>query len=324
MVLGLANCQGMTSQGDVELSVISKNFFFTFFNFFVVFTVLGTASNFYKFFKDFGDSLKDTTRIAWTLAESLQRLLSFYNNFIILQGLGLFPFRLLEFGSVIMYPITLIGSKTPRGTLASHTDCAPMLTLDTDYAELVQPPVFSYGFYLPQTLLIFIICIVYSVIRESWKVLLSGFAYFVIGGFVYKYQLLYAMDHRQHSTGKSWIMICDRVLVGLVLFQLTVGGQLALKRAPLRSALLIPLVGATVWFAYVYNRTYRPLMRFIALKSVRRAEQADYADQPYSAVDEVSEDMARWRYESETAPGNTVDVSRETGLRFINPSLISP
>jgi calcium permeable stress-gated cation channel len=36
--------QGMISQGDIELSAISKNFFFTFFNFFVIFTVLGTAS----------------------------------------------------------------------------------------------------------------------------------------------------------------------------------------------------------------------------------------------------------------------------------------
>lgn len=112
----LSNCQGMTSQGDVELSVISKNFFFTFFNFFVIFTVLGTASNFYKFFAEFGDSLKDTTRIAYTLALSLQKLLNFYVNFIILQGLGLFPFRLLEFGSVVTYPIGLIGAKTPRGT----------------------------------------------------------------------------------------------------------------------------------------------------------------------------------------------------------------
>jgi len=110
----LAEYQGMTSQGDIELSVISKNFFFTFFNFFVIFTVLGTASN---FLQDIGDSLKDTTRIAYTLAQSLQSLLPFYTNFIILQGIGLFPFRLLEFGSVALYPLNLMGAKTPRGEL---------------------------------------------------------------------------------------------------------------------------------------------------------------------------------------------------------------
>jgi len=49
------------------------------------------------------------------LALSIQDLRSFYMNYIILQGLGLFPFRLLEVGSVILYPIGLIGAKTPRG-----------------------------------------------------------------------------------------------------------------------------------------------------------------------------------------------------------------
>lgn len=198
----------------------------------------------------------------------------------------------------------------------------------TDYAELVQPPIFSYGFYLPQTLLIFIICMVYCVLRESWKIVLSGLAYFIIGGFVYKYQLLYAMDHRRHATGRAWIMICDRIIAGLVIFQLTVGGQLALKRAPIRSALVLILLVATVWFAYYYNRTYRPLMQFIALRSVRRAEQHDYpgpdGGDRYQDVPELTEDMARWRYDSETASGRHVDESPATGMRFINPSLISP
>ena len=120
--LGLANMQGMSSQGDVELSVISKNFFFVCFNYFIIFTVLGTFSNFYNFFKNIQDSLKDTTLVAYTLARSLQGLLPFYNNLVILQGLGLFPFRLLEFGSVILYPIYRMGCKTPRGECNSIMD----------------------------------------------------------------------------------------------------------------------------------------------------------------------------------------------------------
>ncbi|GAB7337690.1 hypothetical protein MBLNU457_g2977t2 [Dothideomycetes sp. NU457] len=299
----LSNCQGMTSQGDVELSVISKNFFFTFFNFFVLFTVLGTASNAYSLFKNFGDALRDTTRIAYILAESLEGLKYFYACYIILQGLGLYPLRLAQVASMALYPVSRIGARTPR-----------------DYAELVQPPTFSYGFYLPQTLLILIICMVYSVLRDSWLVLLPGFIYFLIGGYVHKYQLLYSMDHREHSTGKSWIMMCDRMLVGLVVFQLAVGGQLGSKKAYWRGILTIPLLLATIWFSYAYNKTYRPLMKYIALKSVRLAEHADFG---YTDED-LPEDMARWRYDSETDGGRHVDESRETGLRFVNPSLIAP
>jgi hypothetical protein len=113
--LGLSNQQGMISQGDVELSVISKNFFFTFFNFFIIFTVLGTASNLIDILERFGKELSSAAGIAHALADSLGKLTEFYTNFIILQALGLFPLRLVEFGALTLYPINLIGAKTPRG-----------------------------------------------------------------------------------------------------------------------------------------------------------------------------------------------------------------
>jgi hypothetical protein len=158
------------------------------------------------------------------------------------------------------------------------------------------------------------------VLRDSWKVILSGLLYFVIGSYVYKYQLLYAMDHRQHSTGKSWIMICDRVQIGIILFQITVGGQLALKKALLRSIMLVPLVVGSVWFFYVYGRTYKPLMEFIALRSVRRAEQADYA----SAEQYGSTSDPHHRHQQDSNHEQTVEETRERGMRFVNPSLICP
>lgn len=114
---GLANQQGMISQGDVELSVISKNFFFTFFNFFILFTVLGTASGVFDMISRFGKQLNNAANIAKAIAESLTKLLNFYTNFIILQAFGLFPLRLMEIGVLILYPINLMGAKTPRGRL---------------------------------------------------------------------------------------------------------------------------------------------------------------------------------------------------------------
>ena len=115
---GLANCQGMISQGDIEMSIISKNFSFTFVNLFLVFTIFGTFSN---ALSNIGDDVKEKlkqltfTEIANVLARSLGELGPFYTNLIVLQGFGLFPFRLLQFGSVALYPVSLMGSKTPRG-----------------------------------------------------------------------------------------------------------------------------------------------------------------------------------------------------------------
>ncbi|USW57463.1 Putative calcium-dependent channel, 7TM region phosphate [Septoria linicola] len=318
--------QGQISKGDIELSAISKNFFFTFFNFFIVFTVLGTASKFYEVFAKFGDAIRDIQKVAWTMAYSLGRLLNFYVNFIILQGVGLFPFRMLEVGSVSLYPIMLMGAKTPR-----------------DYAELVQPPVFSYGFYLPNAMLIFIICMVYSVLRSSWQVLLAGFLYFALGHYCYKYQLLYAMDHRQQTSGRAWTMICERIFIGMILFQLTTAGQLILKGALARSVMMVPLLVATVWIMVVYGRTYKPLMKFIALSAVKRNEHYDHYTDNQNGTPEYAASLNSTNLAPETniwagRDGNTAvegattlavrteeeGARKERNLPFINPSLVAP
>jgi calcium permeable stress-gated cation channel len=291
----LSNMQGMTSQGDVELSLISKNFLFTFFNLFIVFTVFGTAATFTKFQDNLRDIFKDTSTLAYTIANSLEGLTLFYVDLIILQGIGLFPFRLLEFGAVAMYPVWLIGAKTPR-----------------DYAELVQPPVFNYGYFVPQTILVFIICTVYSVLDGSWLVLLSGLLFFLIGKFVYKYQLLYAMDHRQHSTGRAWPMICNRVFVGLAVFQIAMSGWLALRKAFICAVVIAPLLIGTIWFNVYFQRTFDPLMRFIALRSIGRDNLLNLPTPP----------EPRWAQETDW--GRTIDTDPETGLRYVNPSLVAP
>lgn len=318
----LSNSQGMLSQGEVELSIVSKNFFFTFFNIFLVFTVFGTATQIWTVVRD---SFKDTTYIAQQLARQIQNLNVFYLNFIMLQGLGLFPFRLLEFGAVSLYPINRLGAKTPR-----------------DYATLTTAPYFSYGFYLPTSLLIFILCLVYSVLPRGYIVLAVGVVYFTLGYFTYKYQLLYAMDQPQHATGGAWRIISYRMVLGLIVFQVTMAGYLSLQLAFFASLLVVPLLMGTVWYSYYWKRQFEPLTNYIALRSIRHRQSSrprnndsgsgsgsgtsSPGDEGGSVVhDEVfggpgrhpPQDLLRRRK-------STIDEDKEKGLRFINPSLVVP
>ena len=297
--------QGMISKGEVELSLISKNFFFTFFNLFIVFTFFGTITTFFGFWEDIQKRLRNATTIAYTLARSLESLSPFYTNFLILQGLGLLPFRLLEFGSVIMYPFHLFKANTPR-----------------DYAGLTSPPTFSYGQSIPQTILVLIICLVYSIFPSSWLICFFGLVYFTVGELIYKYQILYAMDHHHHSTGRAWPMICSRFLVGMVVFQIAMIGELALKRAVTRSLLLVPLLGLTVWFSFYFARNYDPLMKFIALNSIDRNRPGggDISPSPPSSTFSPPASLDR-----DILP---IGVGgQDLGLRlrkYVNPSLILP
>jgi hypothetical protein len=295
----LANMQGMISQGDVELSVISKNFFFTFFNVFLIFSISGTASKFWPFLED---SLKDTTKFAYNLATSVKGLAIFYTNFILLQSFGLLPFRLLQFGSVLLYPFSLMGSKTPR-----------------DYAELIQPPVFKYGFYLPSAILIFILCLVYSILPAGYMVLFFGITYFIFGYWIYKYQLLYAMDHPRHSTGRVWPMICYRIMVGMGVFQVVMAALIALQKSFTAAVLVLPLIPTTIWYSYYFGRTYEPLTKYIALGSIRRDSNA--------AVNLAGDDLGEGRPPARFRRfrrQSTIDEAREKGLKFVNPNLVRP
>lgn len=316
----LSNSQGMLSQGEVELSIVSKNFFFTFFNIFLVFTVFGTATQIWTVIRD---SFKDTTYIAQQLARQIQNLNVFYLNFIMLQGLGLFPFRLLEFGAVSLYPINRLGAKTPR-----------------DYATLTIPPVFSYGFYLPTSLLIFILCLVYSVLPRGYIILAVGVVYFTLGYFTYKYQLLYAMDQPQHATGGAWRIISYRVVLGLIVFQITMAGYLSLQLAFFASLLVIPLLMGTVWYSYYWKRQFEPLTNYIALRSIRHRHSGRRRNNDGNSSSGTSspsdEEGSVVHDEVFGGPGrhppqnllrrrkSTVDEDKEKGLRFINPSLVVP
>ncbi|ROV92993.1 hypothetical protein VMCG_09028 [Cytospora schulzeri] len=315
----LSNNQGMLSQGEVELSVVSKNFFFTFFNIFLVFTVFGTASKVWTVLKS---SLKDTTYIAQQLAQQIQNLNVFYLNFIMLQGLGLFPFRLLEFGAIWLYPLNRLGAKTPR-----------------DFTKLTIPPTFSYGFYLPTALLVFILCMVYSVLPKGYVVLAVGVVYFTLGYFTYKYQLLYAMDQPQHATGGAWRIICYRMVLGLVVFQVTMAGYLVLQLAFFASLLVVPLLMGTVWYSYYWRRQFEPLTNHIALRSIRRRRSGADADTPSgsgSDAPNTPDGTSVVHDEFFGGPGrhppqellrrrkSTVDEDKEKGLKFVNPSLVVP
>lgn len=244
----LTSCQGLVSHSEEEVSLVSKNFFYIFVNLFLVFTLAGTASNYWGY-------LSDTTKIAYQLATSVKEFSLFYVDLIILQGIGMFPFKLLLVGSLIGFPLIKIQAKTPR-----------------QRKELYNPPIFNFGLQLPQPILVLIITMIYSVM--STKILVSGLAYFVIGFYVYKYQLIFATDHLPHSTGKVWPLIYRRIILGLLLFQLTMTGTLAgFDSGLVLSSWLIPLPFITLTFWWDFETNYLPLSHYIALSSIREHER---------------------------------------------------
>ncbi|KAJ4270214.1 hypothetical protein NW762_001890 [Fusarium torreyae] len=297
----LSNHQGMISQGDVELSVISKNYFFTFFNTFFVFAVSLSGLEFWNKIREM---VKDTSQIPDAIFRDVEGLSIFYISFIMLQGIGLMPFRILEAGSVFLYPFLRWLSKTPRDAL-----------------ELKQPPIFQYGFYLPTSLLVFNLCLIYSVLNLGFVMLIVGVIYFVLGYFTFKYMVLYAMDQPQHATGGAWRIICYRIIIGLVVFEVVMVGRIAAFYAFLQSVCILPLIPLSIWYGYYIKQRFEPLTRYIALRAIRADEDPDDA----AALDDAFQDEEGPRpSQAILRRGSTLDEYKEKGLQFVNPSLVAP
>ena len=259
--------QGYLDVAEVEQREVSKNFAFIFFNYFFVILIASSTLSIYALFEE-------TSQIPALLAKILPQRAKFYTNLIVLQGMGTFPFRLLEFGTVSLYPLWKAGCKTPR-----------------DYHELKKGPTFSYAFYLPQPLFVFIICVIYSIM--SPPILCFGLIFFVVGYFVYKYQLLYAMEHPQHSTGKIWGIIYNRIVLGAVVFQLTMIGLLSAQQALVQSAVVTPLPFITVAASVKFWQQFEPLSEFIALRAIDRGTERRMSTNSQT-VDETREATAQY------------------------------
>ncbi|KAI5951016.1 hypothetical protein KGF54_004090 [Candida jiufengensis] len=246
----LSELQGYSTNSEIELSTLSKNFFFIFFNLFLIYVAAGT-------FWDYMSYISDTTKIATQLATSLRRMSLFYVDLILLQGLTMFPVKLLQIGDFFL--LNILGKVFFIKTLILRTP--------RDYRSYYYTPqVFDFGINLPQHIMIFMIILIYSVV--STKIVTCGLIYFIIGLFVYKYQLVYNFVHPPHSTGKVWPMIFRRVILGLIIFQLFMCGTLALESAILLSILCTPTILVTICVLYNFEKYYVPLNDFIALRAI--------------------------------------------------------
>lgn len=305
----LSEFQGFISSEDAELASVAKNFFYVFVNLFLVFMI---ATNYL--------SLLDTTQIAVKLADTLKQLSAFYTNLIILQGMGVFPARLLQAGSLLQFPFFVAHCKSAR-----------------DYLNLYKPATLNYGVILPTPLLMFMIMLMYSVI--SIKILVFGSIYFAIGYCVFKYQFIYSMVHPQHSTGRLWASIYRRVLLGLLLFHLSTMGVLVLQKAYTMAASIIVLMIVVVVVWRDFETSTVPLLRFIALKAAEETESTEpYRDSPLDNtpdVEQVSElDSTLMDNDSESSRSSgrlvselrhsrsqTLDENRDFNRQYVNPNV---
>ncbi|KAG1581112.1 hypothetical protein G6F48_010019 [Rhizopus delemar] len=229
-------------------------------------------------FKSQKDIFEDPTKIANIFASKLPEVAPFYINYIVLQGIMLCPIQLLQIGPILVQNFyCLFLCKTPR-----------------DFAEVYVPRMYNFGWGYPIPVFIFVVVLVYSTI--SPLILVFGVIYFALTYLVCKYQLLYVYFHSYEVAGRMWPMVFSRIIIALIIFELTSAGLFTLNKSFTLSALCVPLLIMTVVYKVVMDKAYQKSTQFLPLQLLSEklgpvttsAPIASHPDDPSRASEEVS------------------------------------
>ncbi|KAI7901241.1 uncharacterized protein BX663DRAFT_515369 [Cokeromyces recurvatus] len=238
----LSVIEGFTTRSESEESCFAKQFFFLFANVLLFITVTSTL------FKSQRDIIEDPTKIANIFASKLPEVAPFYINYTVLQGIMLCPIQLLQIGPILvqLFYRTFL-CKTPR-----------------DYAEVFAPRMYNFGWGYPVPVFMFVVILVYSTI--SPLILVFGVIYFAMSYLVCKYQLLYVYFHSYEVAGRMWPMVFSRIIIGLLIFELTSAGLFTLNKSYPLAALCIPLILLTISYKFMMDKAYQKSTQFLPLQ----------------------------------------------------------
>nr|CAG8538620.1 1798_t:CDS:10 [Entrophospora candida] len=248
IMIVLSKRQGFHARSVIEFSTFAKYYFFLLFNVLLAFTIAGAV------FTTIQEIIDNPTGIAHKLATTLPQVASFFINFVMIQGIGLFPAHLLQIKEVAIVISKRLKAKTPRS-----------------YAYANAPPFLDYGEELPPMVLIFVIVLVYSSIAPI--ILPFGAIYFFLGYMVYKYLLLYVYFHPYETAGLAWPKIFRRITIGLYIYQIMMIGYLLLKESYYLAASVFPTLIMTAVFFYYVNTAYDRNAAYIPLKTLKDEEK---------------------------------------------------
>ncbi|ORY07751.1 DUF221-domain-containing protein [Basidiobolus meristosporus CBS 931.73] len=276
LMAGLSRFQGLRTYSSIQNAQMSKYFVFIFINILLVFMIAGTTFKALEGIKNPEDLLSWIGKLLNKLGEELPKVSSFFINYVILHSFVVLPFvELTRIDCLIFGWINKLTWQTPR-----------------DRSEYFSPVFVNYGSLYSMPMLLFIVILTYSIIAPLITVF--GTLYFLIGFTIYRHHLVYIYRTRYDSGGSIWPCVFQRLLWGLILFQLTMTAIFSLlKGVRWLSGFTFPLVFISVIFGYFCEQNFGEYANVLSLDVA--------SDLDATAVAE-SEDLSDPYYPRESTP----------------------
>ena len=131
-------------------------------------------------------------------------------------------------------------------------------------------------------LVIFLVLVTYAPVAP----LLAPFAlaYFALAYPVYLHKLTYVYQPTTHTGGSQYPTIFGCSSAALIFMQILLIGLMGLKRAATPSALLVPLLAATIAFAFDTHRAFHRVTEVATLESLAHTDLAEYGPMTRKAL----------------------------------------
>lgn len=176
--------------------------------------------------------------LPFQLANSLPNRSSFFITFMLVQTSVILTTELLR--------ILPIGIAIARSLLGPSLTEAERRTTWMGLRPLADPLPYEHAEGLSNAVFLFIAFFVYATLAPITSIF--AFLCFVCGGIALRHQFIFVYPTVPDSGGKLWIQFMQIVPVSLLIAELTIVGLLALKKVPVASSAMIPLVIVTVLF----------------------------------------------------------------------------
>jgi len=203
----LCNKEGHYSYSSVERSMLSKYFFFIVFNIFLV-SLLG--SGILGIINQFSYLAQNPTQIVTLLATSLPLQVPYFINYVLTAAV-------IAHFLFLIRPVDIILYELKKRILAKSA---------RDFRGLLTPPNVWITPRITMDILIFLIVIVYSTIAPL--ILPFGLIFFIFAYVATKHNLLYVYEIPLESGADLWPNIFSRMMVGVMIYQLTLTGIFAI------------------------------------------------------------------------------------------------
>lgn len=243
----LSGLEGPVSGAEVQALTFSKLSAFMIIQTFFVSAVSGSLVS------EISAIVNNPSEIVTLLANSLPNRSSFFIQILLVDtcvGLSLELLRI-----------------TPVATAFARSILGPKLTEEerrTTWCGLrpfADPLEFEHAKILSGLVLYFIVFFVYATLAPITSIFV--FLCFIFTGAAYRHQFIFIYPTLPDSGGKLWVQFMQLVPVCLLIAEITIVGFLALKTAPVASALMIPLLIITILFTIYIRQKHFMVTNFL-------------------------------------------------------------